>query len=181
MTCSIANALKIGLPAFISEFRTAIARMTSQITGEKPRTTRNGMLAAWTITTEVIWPNRRASAGWARIAATVPRLVNAKTALSDVRSSPNLRWMKMFRNGMIWPAPIEMRNPGKTSRANRPRSRIVIPSTARERRGSAGNAAGSPIPTSRGPALTLGRSSVRRATIASDAVSSTAMITRITR
>ncbi len=64
VTRSIANAVKIGLPAFISELRTAIARITVHSTGENPSTTRNGMLAPCTITTEVIWPNRRASRGW---------------------------------------------------------------------------------------------------------------------
>ena len=52
----MAKALKIGLPAFISEFRMAIEATTIQRTGEKPRTTRNGMLAACTMTTDVIWP-----------------------------------------------------------------------------------------------------------------------------
>ena len=72
VTRSIENALKIGLPAFISEFRTAIARITVHSTGENPSTTRNGIDAPWTITTEVICPNRRASRGWRRIATTVP-------------------------------------------------------------------------------------------------------------
>ena len=88
-TRSIANALKIGLPAFIREFRTAIAAITIHSTGENPSTTRNGMLAPWTSTTDVIWPNRRASRGWYRIAASVPSEVSAKTALSDARLSPN--------------------------------------------------------------------------------------------
>ncbi len=35
-TCSIANAVKIGLPAFMSEFRMAIARMTIHRIGRKP-------------------------------------------------------------------------------------------------------------------------------------------------
>ena len=91
-TCSMANALKIGLPAFISEFRTAIARITVHSTGENPSTTRNGIEAPWTMTTEVICPNRRASRGWSRIATTVPSEVSANTALSWARSSPNLRW-----------------------------------------------------------------------------------------
>lgn len=91
-TCSIENALKMGLPAFISEFRTAIARITVHRIGEKPSTTRNGIEAPWTMTTEVICPNRRASRGWSRIATTVPSDVSANTALSCARSSPNLRW-----------------------------------------------------------------------------------------
>jgi len=55
-TRSMANAPKIGLPAFISELRTAIAIATVQKIGEKPSTTMNGMLAAWTITTDPIFP-----------------------------------------------------------------------------------------------------------------------------
>src|SRR5919107_5272310 len=76
-TWSIAKAFRIGFPAFISEFRTAIAMTTVQRTGENPRTTRNGMLDAWTATTEATRPSRDARAGWSRIAAIVPRLVSA--------------------------------------------------------------------------------------------------------
>ena len=50
---------------------------------------------------------------------------------------------------MTCPAPIEIRNPGMTSFANRSRSRTVIPKIARDRRGSAGKAAGSPARRSR--------------------------------
>jgi hypothetical protein len=85
----MAKAAKIGFPAFMSELRTTMAPMTVHSSGEKPSTSRNGMLADWTITTEVIWPKRRARLGWASSATTVPRLVNAKRALSDARSSPN--------------------------------------------------------------------------------------------
>ena len=179
-TCSIANALKIGLPAFISEFRTAMAVMTVHSTGENPRTTRNGMLQAWTMTTEVICPNRRASHGWARIASTVPSEVSAKTALSCARSRPNLRWMYRLRNGMTWPAPMEMSSPGNTSFANRARSRIVIPRSVRERRGSAGKAAGSPSRRSREATVRDGRSSVMRVTLNRPSTESPSMITRIT-
>ncbi len=118
----MAKALKIGLPAFISEFRTAIATTTVQRVGENPRTTRNGMLAPWTRTTEPILPKRWASAGWRRIASTVPSEVIAKTRLSEVRSSPNFPRMKRLRNGMTWPAPSEMRKPGRSSRKNVRRS-----------------------------------------------------------
>jgi hypothetical protein len=51
------------LPAFISELRTAIAIATVQKIGEKPSTMMNGTLAAWTITTDPIFPHRLASAG----------------------------------------------------------------------------------------------------------------------
>src|SRR5512132_688935 len=50
----------------------SIATTTVQRIGEKPRTSRNGMLAPWTRTTDVRRPNRRASAGWAMIATIVP-------------------------------------------------------------------------------------------------------------
>ena len=74
----MANASKMGLPAFISELRTARATITVHSTGEKPSTTRNGMLAPCTSTIDPIRPNRRATAGWTRIASAVPRLVMAK-------------------------------------------------------------------------------------------------------
>ena len=93
VTCSIANALKMGLPAFINELRTIIARMTVHRMGENPSTSRNGIDSPCTMTTDVIWPKRLASHGWAMIASTVPSEVSANTALSCVRSSPNLRWM----------------------------------------------------------------------------------------
>src|SRR5665811_2640589 len=83
---SMANALKIGFPAFISELRIAIAPITVHRIGLNPSTARNGMLTAWTSTTEPILPTRRASAGWKRIASVVPRLVSAKIALSERRS-----------------------------------------------------------------------------------------------
>jgi hypothetical protein len=181
VTRSMANALKIGLPAFIREFRTAIARITVHSTGENPSTTRNGMLTPWTSTTEVIWPNRRASLGWYRIAATVPSDVSANTALSDARSRPNRPWMYRLRKGITCPAPMEIRSPGISSRANSPRSRTVIPSHVRERRGSRGNAAGSPRRRSRPRSSALGRSSDRSATVAKPAAVSRAMSTRMTR
>ncbi len=39
--------------------------------------------------------------------------MNANTALSWVRSRPNLPWMYRLRNGITWPAPIEIRKPGQ--------------------------------------------------------------------
>ena len=96
-SCSIAKALAIGLPAFMSEFRTAIATITVHRIGLKPRTTRNGMLTPWTRTTEPTLPKRRARAGWTRIAIAVPRLVIAKITLRAARSSSNLRSMKTLR------------------------------------------------------------------------------------
>src|SRR3954470_19647881 len=78
---SIAKALKIGLPAFMSEFRTAMAAMTVHRMGLNPSTSRNGILAPWTMITDLIRPKRLASVGWNRIATIVPRLVIAKTPL----------------------------------------------------------------------------------------------------
>ena len=66
---------------------------------------------------------------------------------------------------MTWPAPMEMRKPGMTSLANRSRSRTVIPRIARERRGSAGKAAGSPRRRSLRWPVRDGRSSVSRRTL----------------
>jgi hypothetical protein len=85
----MAKASKMGLPAFISEFRTVRATTTVHNTGEKPNTTRNGMLAPWTRTIDPIRPKRRARAGCARIAMAVPRLASAKTLLTEVRSRSN--------------------------------------------------------------------------------------------
>ncbi len=89
----MAKALAIGLPAFMRELRTAIARITVHRTGLNPSTTRNGMLTPCTSTTEPTLPNRRASAGWTMIAIAVPRLVKAKMTLRAARSSSNLRSM----------------------------------------------------------------------------------------
>src|SRR3989337_1561945 len=86
LTRSIAKAVKIGLPAFISEFRTAIAAMTVQSTGLKPRTTRKGMLMPWTMTTDFTRPKRRASVGWYRTASIVPMLVSGTAPVIDART-----------------------------------------------------------------------------------------------
>ena len=82
------------------------------------------MLTPWTSTTEPILPTRRARAGWKRMASVVPRLVSAKTALREARPSPNFPWTNTLRNGITWPAPSEIRKPGRTRRTNVARSEI---------------------------------------------------------
>ena len=117
----------MGLPAFIRELRTVKATTTVQSTGEKPSTTRNGMLAPWTRTIDPILPNRRASAGWARMASAVPRLATAKIKFTQARLSANFVSMNTLRNGINWPAPREVRKPGRRSRKKRVRSAITSP------------------------------------------------------
>ena len=94
------------------------------------------MLAPWTITTDVIWPNRRASRGWTRIAAIVPSAVIANTALSWVRSSPNLRLYEHVeeRDDL---AGADRDQEARRSRSLREpaRSRIVMPEERLRRRG----------------------------------------------
>ena len=80
---------------------------------------------------------------------------------------------------MTCPAPIEIRNPGKTSLKNRSRSRIVMPMSIRERRGSPGKAAGSPSSRIRAASVRDGRSSVSRATVTSPSADRPSMITRM--
>src|ERR1700752_5439689 len=73
LTRAMAKALAIGLPAFMSELRTAIAAMTVQRIGLKPRTMRKGMLTLWTRTTEWRRPRGRARGGGWRWAGAVTR------------------------------------------------------------------------------------------------------------
>ena len=108
--------------------------------GENPSTTRNGMLAPCTMTTEVICPNRRARRGWARIGERpCPRLVSAKTGV-ERRSGPARTSAARTGSGTgsTWPAPMEIRKPGNEQpRRTAPRSRIdECPAVLRERRGS---------------------------------------------
>ena len=82
---------------------------------------------------------------------------------------------------MTWPAPIEIRNPGMTSFANRARSRIVIPKIVRDRRGRPGTRPARQAQRSRRWSVRDGRSSVSRRTVTSPATGSIVMITRMIR
>ncbi len=165
-SCSMAKAFAIGFPAFMSEFRTAIATITVHRMGLNPRTTRNGMLAPCTRTTEPTFPKRLARAGWTRMAIAVPRLVMAKTTLRAARSSPNLPSMKTLRKGITCPAPRAIRKPGISSRQKvRGSAGRGILSRA-ERRPGAGPperaAMGSPVQASPGRCSSVRQSRRRR-------------------
>ena len=170
VTCSMAKAVKIGFPAFISEFRTAIAVITVHSTGEKPRTTRNGRLAAWTMTTEVIWPNRRASLRLGQDGRDVPRLVNGEDGVDRGEVEPELALDEDVEER----DDLAGADRDEEARQEEPAERApVAHDDARAGRAVGAGPAGTPPArralTRRWPATARGRSSVRRATVPSAA------------